>query len=190
MADEVYEHITFDGARHHVLATLPGMRGRTVTISSLGKSFSVTGWKVGWALASPPLAQAIFRGHQFMTFCGAAPLQEAAAVALETAGARGYYEELQAMYQQKRDFLAAALDAAGLSPILPRGTYFIMVDISGLGFAGDVAFCRHLTAEVGVAAIPPSAFYSTPGGGRTLARFAFCKTDAALQEAAERLQRL
>lgn len=190
VTDEVYEHITFDGTRHRPLAALPGMAERTITISSAGKTFSVTGWKVGWAVAAAPLAQAIFRAHQFITFSGAAPLQEATAVALETAEAHGYFEELQETYRRKRDFLASALAAAGLPPITPRGTYFIMVDIGGLGFADDVAFCRHLTTEVGVAAIPPSAFYTTPGGGETVARFAFCKTDEALEKAAERLQRL
>lgn len=190
VTDEVYEFITFDGAVHRPLASLPGMGERTITISSAGKTFSVTGWKVGWAVAAPPLAEAVFRAHQFITFSGAAPLQEATAVGLETAEGHGYYEELQEMYERKRDFLAAALASAGLPPITPRGTYFIMVDIGGLDFADDVAFCRYLTAEVGVAAIPPSAFYTTPRGGETVARFAFCKTDDALEEAAGRLQRL
>ena len=190
VTDEVYEFITFDGVVHRPLASLPGMAERTITISSAGKTFSVTGWKVGWAVAPPPLADAIFRAHQFITFSGAAPLQEATAVALETADEHAYYETLQENYQEKRDFLASALEAAGLTPIKPQGTYFIMVDISSLDFADDVAFCRHLTTDVGVAAIPPSAFYTTPGGGESVARFAFCKTDKALEEAAMRLQRL
>ncbi|MDX1662506.1 MAG: methionine aminotransferase [Candidatus Promineifilaceae bacterium] len=190
LSDEVYEQITFDGVRHVPLATLPGMRERTITVSSAGKTFSVTGWKIGWAVAPAPLAQAIYRAHQFITFSGAAPLQEAIAVALETAEERGYYDELRATYEQKRDFLGEALEAAGLTPLWPQGTYFIMADISRLGFPDDVAFCRYLAAEVGVAAIPPSAFYTTPGGGSTVARFAFCKTDTALEEAARRLQQL
>lgn len=189
VTDEVYEFITFDGTAHRPLASLPGMGERTITISSAGKTFSVTGWKVGWAVAAAPLAEAVFSAHQFITFSGAAPLQEATAVALETAEGRGYYEEVQEMYERKRDFLAEALAEAGLRPITPRGTYFIMVDISNLDFEDDVAFCRYLTTEVGVAAIPPSAFYTTPGGGETVARFAFCKTDEALEEAAGRLQR-
>jgi N-succinyldiaminopimelate aminotransferase len=188
VVDEVYEHILFDGRRHIPLATLPGMRERTVTISSLGKSFSVTGWKVGWAVGPADLVQAIFRAHQFITFCGAAPLQEAAVAALHSSD--DYYQQLAAMYQAKRDFLAVALSDAGLNPILPEGTYFIMADISGLGFADDVAFCRHLATQVGVAAIPPSAFYQNPGDGATLARFAFCKSTETLEMAAERLQRL
>ncbi|MFQ5611830.1 MAG: methionine aminotransferase [Anaerolineae bacterium] len=188
LTDEVYEHIIFDGQRQRPLATLPGMAGRTVTVSSLGKTFSVTGWKVGWTVAAPELNQAIFRGHQFIVYSGAAPLQEAAAIALETAS--DYYAELATMYQTRRDFLAAALSQAGLKPIPPQGTYFIMVDIGDLGFPDDVAFCRYLTTEVGVAAIPPSAFYHNPADGARLARFAFCKTQEMLEAAAERLLKL
>lgn len=188
MTDEVYEHIIYDGYRHNSLAALPGMASRSVTISSIGKSFSVTGWKVGWAIAAPELTQAIFRVHQFMTYCGAAPLQEGAATALRAP--QSYYRELAEMYQVNRDFLLDALRAAGLKPIIPRGTYFVMVDISHLDFADDVAFCRHLTTEVGVAAIPPSAFYHDPADGAKLARFAFCKTRETLAEAADRLEKL
>ena len=188
MVDEVYEHIVFDGATHHSLATFPGMAQRTVTISSLGKTFSVTGWKVGWAIAAPSLNQAIFRAHQFMVYSGAAPLQEAAAVALATDDS--YYDELAATYQARRDFLVDVLQEAGLNPIIPQGTYFIVVDIGHLDFASDVAFCRYLTTEVGVAAIPPSAFYHNPADGRALARFAFCKRRETLEEAAKRLLKL
>ena len=188
MVDEVYEHIVFDGFRHQLLAALPGMAERTVTISSLGKTFSVTGWKVGWAFARPELTNAIFRGHQFIVFAGVAPLQEAAAAALISSDE--YYRELTMMYQSKRDFLLEALRAAGLKPIIPRGTYFMMVDISDLGFQDDVAFCRYLTTEIGVAAIPPSAFYHDPVDGSRLARFAFCKSQSTLEAAAERLQKL
>ncbi|MBX3056099.1 MAG: aminotransferase class I/II-fold pyridoxal phosphate-dependent enzyme [Anaerolineae bacterium] len=186
LADEVYEHIVFDGRTHHLLAQQPGMDGRTLTISSLGKTFSVTGWKIGWVIAHPDLLRAAFRTHQFMTFCGAAPLQEAAAVALATD--TGFYTHLAQDYQSKRDFLMQVLAAAGLPPISPAGTYFVIVDISGLGFADDVAFCRYLTTEVGVAAIPPSAFYHNPADGARLARFAFCKSQPTLEEAARRLQ--
>jgi N-succinyldiaminopimelate aminotransferase len=186
--DEVYEHIIFDGWQHISMAALPGMGSRTVTISSLGKSFSMTGWKVGWAVASPELVQALFRIHQFMVYSGVAPLQEAAVTALQASN--DYYAELVDMYQSSRDFLAAALTEAGLTPIIPKGTYFLMADISHLGFPDDVAFCRHLTTEVGVAAIPPSAFYYDPADGATLARFAFCKTRDILEEAARRLVKL
>lgn len=188
LTDEVYEHLVFDGQRHLTLAGFPGMAQRTVMISSLGKTFSVTGWKVGWAVAPPDLTRAIFRAHQFMTFCGASPLQEAAVTAVSQE--EDFYTNLSQFYSRKRDFLVDALKSAGLSPIIPNGTYFVMVDISGLGFANDVAFCRFLTSDIGVAAIPPSAFYHTPADGAGLARFAFCKEDATLAEAAKRLQRL
>ncbi len=188
VTDEVYEHIIFDGAKHVCMATLPGMSTRTVTISSAGKTFSMTGWKVGWTIASPELTQALFRVHQFMVYCGAAPLQEGVATALQAP--HTYYTDLAAMYESNRDFLANALLKAGLTPIMPKGTYFIMADIGQLGFPDDVTFCRHLTAEVGVAAIPPSAFYHNPADGATLARFAFCKTRETLEEAARRLVKL
>lgn len=188
MTDEVYEHIVFDGRQHLTLASFPGMAQRTVMVSSLGKTFSVTGWKVGWAVASPELSRAIFRAHQFMTFCGAAPLQEAAVTAVSQP--TEFYTDLTQFYTHKRDLLLDALKSAGLSPIVPGGTYFVLVDISHLDFADDVAFCRFLTKEIGVAAIPPSAFYSTPADGAGLARFAFCKEEKTLAEAAKRLQRL
>ncbi|MFQ5398428.1 MAG: methionine aminotransferase [Anaerolineae bacterium] len=185
VTDEVYEHIIFDGRQHRLTAALPGMWERTLTISSLGKTFSATGWKVGWAVGRPELVRAVVQGHQFITYCGAAPLQEAAATAL--ASASQYYADLAAMYQTRRDFLVDALRHAGLDPIVPAGTYFIMADISHLGFADDVAFCRHLTTKAGVAAIPPSAFYHTSDDGKQLARFAFCKSEETLAAAAERL---
>jgi N-succinyldiaminopimelate aminotransferase len=187
LTDEVYEHIIFDGRSHHLLATLPGMAERTITISSLGKTFSVTGWKVGWVVARPDLVQAAYRMHQYMTFAIVNPMQEAAAVALETAATNSYYHDLAARYQARRDYLVTILQAAGLSPILPQGGYFVMVDISGLDVANDVDFCHRLTKEVGVAAIPPSAFYHDPADGAGLARFAFCKSMGLLQKASKRL---
>lgn len=188
VVDEVYEYIIFDGLQHVSLAKLPGMAGRTVTISSAGKTFSMTGWKIGWAVAPAELNQAVFRVHQFLTYSAAAPLQEGVVTALQVAD--DYYAELAGMYQANRDFLASALIEAGLKPIIPQGTYFIMVDISELNFPDDVAFCRYLTTEIGVAAIPPSAFYFNPADGAKLARFAFCKTRPTLEEAARRLQML
>ncbi|HRV94057.1 MAG TPA: methionine aminotransferase [Anaerolineae bacterium] len=188
VTDEVYEHIVFDDCRHVPLAGLPGMADRTVTISSAGKTFSMTGWKVGWAVAPPDLIQAILRVHQFMTYCGATPLQEAVAIALQTSP--DYYAKLAAMYQANRDFLADVLAEVGLKPLMPQGTYFMMADISHLGFPDDVAFCRYLTREVGVTAIPPSAFYSDPADGAKLVRFAFCKTRSVLEEGARRLMKL
>ncbi len=188
LVDEVYEHIVFPPHRHCRLATLAGMAGRTVTISSLGKTFSATGWKVGWVLAPAALVEAIFRAHQFITFAGAAPLQEGATVALGCGHA--YYRGLTAAYVERRDFLVSALGAAGLRPIEPAGTYFVLVDISGSGLGNDIEFCRHLTIEIGVAAIPASAFYHRPVDGAHLVRFAFCKSKSTLEAAAERLRRL
>jgi aspartate/methionine/tyrosine aminotransferase len=187
MTDEVYEHIIFDGRSHHLLATLPGMAERTITISSLGKTFSVTGWKVGWVIARPDLVQAAYRMHQYMTFAIVNPMQEAAAVALETAATNSYYHDLSSRYQARRDYLVTILKDAGLTPIVPQGGYFVMVDISGLDVADDVDFCHRLTKEVGVAAIPPSAFYHDPADGAGLARFAFCKSMGLLQKASKRL---
>jgi N-succinyldiaminopimelate aminotransferase len=186
--DEVYERIVFDNHRHCPMATVPGMADRSVTISSLGKTFSATGWKVGWILACAELVEAIFRAHQFITFAGAAPLQEGAAVALGCG--EQYYREMAAAYVDRRDYLVSALRAAGLKPIVPAGTYFVLVDITATGFAGGLEFCRHLTTQVGVAAIPASAFYRNPADGAHLVRFAFCKSRATLEAAAQRLTRL
>jgi aspartate/methionine/tyrosine aminotransferase len=187
ITDEVYEHLVFDGKRHISMATLPGMRDRTVTISSASKTFSVTGWKAGYVLAAPDLTEALRRIHQFVTFCSAAPLQEAVAIAVEQAESNGYYEQLLVDYTRRLDTLMGALDRAGLKPIRPSGTFFIMSDISGLGFANDVEFARFMAAEVGVACIPPSAFYSNSQEGTMLARWCFAKQDETLAAAEERL---
>jgi aspartate/methionine/tyrosine aminotransferase len=199
LSDEVYEWMIYPGAgrpvEHVRMATLPGMWERTVTLGSAGKTFSVTGWKIGWAIAPPRLAQAILMAHQWIPFAVATPLQEAVAVALEEAGERGYFGWLRTMYQAKRDRLLAALAAAGLPPMTPDGSYFIVVDTGSLpleappGERRDVHVCRWLTSAVGVAAIPPSPFYSEPHRhlADRLARFTFCKTDDLLEEAARRL---
>ncbi len=187
VTDEVYEHILFDDAVHTCMAALPGMADRTVTISSMGKTFSVTGWKVGWAIASPALSNAILRSHQYITFTGSAPLQEGSADILHHAAAHDYYADLKTFYTAKRALLLDALTAAGLPTIRPAGTYYVMVDIGRLDFADDIAFCRHLTTEIGVAAIPPSAFYRQSDDGQALARFCFCKTDDMLAAARDRL---
>lgn len=189
ITDEVYERLVFERNRPHIsLATLPGMAERTVTLSSLGKTFSLTGWKIGWAIAPAGLSAGVRAAHQFLTFAVATPLQHAAAEAL--ANGEEYVRGLVEEYRGSRDFLAGALERVGLRVFPTEGTYFIMADHSALGFEDDVAFCRHLTAEVGVAAIPPSAFYSHKELGKHLVRFAFCKRRETLEEAAKRLQRL
>jgi len=187
ISDEVYERLVYDGA-HRSIATLPGMWERTVTLSSLGKSFSVTGWKIGWAIAPEPLTAGVRSAHQFLTFATATPLQHGAAAAL--AAPQSYYDELLATYRRKRDLLAEGLDAVGLDVFVPEGTYFILADHRPFGFPDDVAFARHLTTEVGVAAIPPSAFYHRRQDGADLIRFAFCKGDDTLRAAVERLAAL
>jgi aspartate/methionine/tyrosine aminotransferase len=187
LSDEVYSEITFDGARHLPIATRPGMRERTITVDSIGKAFSVTGWKIGWAIAAPPLTAAVRGVHQFVTFSNATPLQEAAADALVEGQARGYFADLRARYDQRRRRLQAILSDAGLPTLPIAGAYFLLADISHLPFPDDVTFCRHLTTTVGVAAIPPSAFYADPRTAPRLARFCFAKSDATLTAAAERL---
>ncbi|MCE9671094.1 aminotransferase class I/II-fold pyridoxal phosphate-dependent enzyme [Myxococcus stipitatus] len=188
LSDEVYEHITFAPARHVRPASLPALADRTVTVSSGGKTFSLTGWKVGWVIAPPPLRDAVQRAHQFVTFATASPLQAAMAAALRLPDA--CFEELAAAYRAKRERLLGGLRDAGLIAHPPDGSYFILADIRGFGFADDVAFCRHLVSEVGVAAIPPSVFYGPEHRhlGQGMARFAFCKTEAVLDEAVRRLR--
>jgi N-succinyldiaminopimelate aminotransferase len=188
LSDEVYEHITFAPAKHLRAATLPVLADRTLTVSSGGKTFSLTGWKVGWVIAPPPLRDAVQRAHQFVTFATASPLQAAFAAALRLPDT--YYAELAATYGAKRERLLAGLRETGLTVYAPEGSYFILADIARYGFPDDVAFCRHLVSEVGVAAIPPSFFYSPEHRtlGQGMARFAFCKTDAVLDEAVRRLR--
>ncbi len=190
LSDEVYEHITFDGVPHVRLATLPGMAERTVTISSHGKTFSFTGWKIGWCIAPPDLTTAIRRAHQFVAFASVTPMQAAAVVSLSLDDE--YYAALAADYQHKRDTLAGILRESGFEVSPPAGTYFIMAGIAPLGFTDDVEFCRYLARDIGVAAIPPSAFYSEEHKalGRGYARFAFCKKMETLEQAAERLTKL
>lgn len=190
ISDEVYEHLTFGDARHIPIATLPGMFERTVTVSSLGKSYSVTGWKIGWVYGPNHLISGIQRAHQFVTYAVMGPAQEAGAYALAQPGS--YYEELQAMYSGKRDLLMDGLRAAGFKFMAPEGTYFILADFSDL-YGGDaVSFARYLTTEIGVGCIPPAPFYSEANRhiGDNWARFAFCKSDETLRAANERLLKL
>lgn len=190
LTDEVYEQIRFDGIEHVPIATLPGMWERTLTVNSTGKTFSMTGWKVGYAVGPAELNQAVRATHQFVTFSTSTPFQEAMATALETAARTGYYEKLRREYAARRDLLAAALTSAGLRTFPVQGAYFLLADLAGLGFADDVSFCKYLTTEIGVAAIPPSAFYAIPARAPLLARFCFAKKEETLRAAAERLQRL
>ncbi|MEA2133373.1 MAG: N-succinyldiaminopimelate aminotransferase [Solirubrobacteraceae bacterium] len=180
VTDEVYEHLVFEG-EHVPLATLPGMAERTLTISSIGKTFSVTGWKIGWACGPAELVGAVRGAKQFMTFAGGTPLQHAAAVALGIAEAHG--ARLAAELKSKRDRLCAGLERAGFEVLRPAGTYFVNVDVS----ADAVAFCRDLPERAGVVGIPTSVFSTDPERVRTLVRFAFCKREEVIDEAAERL---
>jgi N-succinyldiaminopimelate aminotransferase len=188
LSDEVYEHIVFGPARHVRPATVPSLAERTVTVSSGGKTFSLTGWKVGWIIAPPALRDAVQRAHQFVTFATASPLQAAMAAALRLPDT--YFQELATQYLGRRERLLAGLAEAGLKAYTPEGSYFILTDITGRGFPDDMAFCRHLVAEVKVAAIPPSVFYSPEHKhlGQGMARFAFCKTEGVLDEAVRRLK--
>jgi len=188
VTDEIYEHIRFDG-EHVPIATLPGMRERTVTISGASKTFSVTGWRIGWIIAPPDLTDAIRKVHDFLTVGAPAPLQEGVAAALD--GLDGaFYEGLTAMYRGKRDLLFAALVDAGFRCRAPEGAYYILADFTGLGPAGDdTAFAVWLSREIGVTPVPGSSFYRE-GGGRSLVRFVFCKTEEILVEAARRLRGL
>lgn len=187
ITDEIYEHILYDGREHIPMATLPGMYERTITISGLSKTFSVTGWRLGYLVAPPHLTDALRKVHDFLTVGAPAPLQEAAAVAIEQADA--YYPELREMYAAKRAILLEALRAAGFACHQPEGAYYIMADFSALGFDGDdTAFAHHLIRDIGVAPVPGSSFYR-PGSdaGSRMVRFTFSKSDETLREAARRL---
>jgi len=187
ITDEVYEHLVYEG-EHTPLAKLPGMRERTIQISSSGKTFSFTGWKVGWTCAPPAISAAIRCAHQFITFCTANPFQHAIAHALGLGD--DFYSELVSGYKRRRDRLCAGLERAGFEVLVPAGTYFALTDIRPLGYDDDVEFCLMLPAAVGVAAIPPSVFYEGRHEDRHLVRWAFCKSDALLDSALKRLEQL
>jgi len=188
ITDEIYEHILYDGSEHISLARLEGMRERTITINGLSKSYSVTGWRVGWAVAPPAITNAIRKVHDFLTVGAPAPLQEAGAAALGLPAS--YYRELAERYRTRRDHLIPALEKAGFRCYRPRGAYYVMTDISAFGFANDVEFAAYLVKEIGIACVPGSSFYKHPKDGSQQVRFAFCKKPETLDEAARRLERL
>lgn len=188
VTDEIYEHIVFDGHAHVSLAAMDGMCDRTVTINSLSKTFSVTGWRVGWAIAPAEIAGAIRKVHDFLTVGAAAPLQAAAASALQAPPE--YYTRLAASYEARRRRLLGILRSAGFVCYEPRGAYYVMTDIRGFGFADDVTFVRHLVTEIGVAAVPGSSFFSDKRHGSQHVRFCFCKKEETLAAAEERLGRM
>jgi N-succinyldiaminopimelate aminotransferase len=187
ICDEVYEHLIFDGRKHVPLAAFPGMRDRTVRISSAGKTFSATGWKIGWALSTPELISEITAVKQFLTYVSGAPFQPAVARALNEGDA--WVESNRADLQRKRDRLADGLRGLGLQPRIPRGTYFMTTDVTPLGYADGVEFCRELPTRCGVVAIPHQVFYDRVEAGRPYVRWAFCKQDHVLDEGITRLSK-
>ena len=185
--DEIYEHLVYEG-EHVPMATLPDMRERTVAINSISKTYSLTGWRVGWVIAPAALTNGVRKVHDFLTVGAAAPLQAAATVALGLPSS--YYDGLLAGYRERRDTLVPALEAAGFRVWRPAGAYYVMTDIGGLGWDDDVAFARHLVEEIGVAVVPGSSFYQDPKQGSRQVRFAFCKKEETLAEAERRLSKL
>jgi len=188
ITDEIYEHILFNDQKHIAMATLDGMRERTITINGLSKTYSVTGWRVGYTIAPPEITLAIRKVHDFLTVGAAAPLQEAGAHALRLP--RAYYDKLQASYDEKRQRLLAVLKDVGFRCYDPEGAYYVMTDIRAFGYDDDVEFARFLVKEIGVAVVPGSSFYHEPQLGRHQVRFTFCKKEETLAAAEERLQRL
>lgn len=188
ITDEIYQYLVYEDRRHISMAALPGMRERSITINSMSKTYSVTGWRVGYAIAPPPITQAIRKMHDFLTVGAAAPLQQAGITALRLDD--GYYHKLREDYLKRRDRLLAALGDAGFQCFKPYGAYYIMTDVSGFGFPDDIEFTRHLIENVGVAAVPGSSFYSQRSLGSQQVRFTFCKKDTTLDEAARRLMKL
>jgi len=188
ITDEIYEHILYDGTEHISMVSLDGMRDRTVTINGMSKTYSVTGWRVGWAVAPEKITNAIRKVHDFLTVGAPAPLQEAGAAALSLPPE--YYSKLAEGYRVRRDHLMPALTTAGFKCFRPRGAYYVMTDISAFGFKGDISFAKYLVQEIGVASVPGSSFYRDPRDGARQVRFAFCKKPGTLDEAAQKLARL
>lgn len=188
ITDEIYEHIVYDRAEHIVMMTLSGMRDRTVLVNSMSKTYSVTGWRVGWAIAAPDLSDSLRKVHDFVTVGAAAPLQQAGVLALGLGDE--YYRKLAHDYAGRREMILSILESSGFRCFIPSGAYYVMTDISAFGFPNDVAFVRHLIEEIGVAAVPGSSFYLNPSDGAQQVRFCFCKKYETLEEAGKRLARL
>ena len=188
ITDEIYEHILYDSASHIPIATLPGMRERSVLVNSMSKTYSVTGWRVGWVLAAPDLTDSIRKVHDFLTVGAAAPLQQAGVLALNMPDS--YYQKLARDYQGRRDMLLAILEGAGFRCFRPDGAYYIMTDIRDFGFPDDFTFVRHMIEQAGVAAVPGSSFFANSNDGSKLIRFCFCKKYETLEEARNRLTRI
>lgn len=186
--DEIYEHILYGEGEHICMATLPGMRERSVVVNSLSKTYSVTGWRVGYCIAPADITGAIRKVHDFLTVGAANPLQRAGAYAMSLPPS--YYDELRIDYQKRRDFIVPVLRDAGFKCDSPAGAYYVMADITDFGFANDIEFTKHLIREIGVAVVPGSSFYKTREMGSQMVRFCFCKKDETLEAAAERLAKL
>ncbi|HXX34120.1 MAG TPA: aminotransferase class I/II-fold pyridoxal phosphate-dependent enzyme, partial [Thermodesulfobacteriota bacterium] len=187
VTDEIYEHILYDGTEHISIASLPGMRDQTITINSISKTYSLTGWRVGWAIAPSSLTSSIRKVHDFLTVGAPHPLQEAAAAALQMD--RSYYRNLAGEYEKRREFLSKVLEETGFRIYRPHGAYYIMTDVGHFGLSDDVAFALHLVEKFGVATVPGSSFYSRSSLGKTKVRFCFPKKMVTLEQAAERLRK-
>ncbi len=188
ITDEIYEHILYDGAEHISMARIDGMRDRTIVINGMSKTYSVTGWRVGWAIAPPEPTAAIRKVHDFLTVGAAAPLQQAGAIALQSP--QSYYDKLASDYSVRRERLLKILTAAGFTVFKPRGAYYIMTDISRFDYSDDVAFAKFLVEKIGVAVVPGSSFYNDARDGASQVRFTFCKKESTLAAAEERLSKL
>ncbi len=188
ITDEIYEHILYDGAKHISMASIDGMRDRTITINGLSKTYSVTGWRVGWVIAPPDASVPIRKVHDFLTVGAAAPLQQAGAFALGLPDS--FYQKMAESYLAKRDRVLGILTEAGFRCYKPSGAYYIMTDISNFGFADDISFSRHMVEDIGVAVVPGSSFYDDPRQGAQQIRFTFCKKESTLAAAAEKLSKL
>jgi aminotransferase len=188
ITDEIYEHIVYDGEQHIPLITIPGMQDRAILVNSMSKTFSITGWRVGWVIAPPAITDSIRKVHDFLTVGAAAPLQQASAIALSTGEA--YYQHLSGDYDARRQKLLGLLTGAGFQCYVPRGAYYIMTDISGFGFSSDLAFTKHLLENVGVVGVPGSSFFGQTAEGNQQIRFCFCKRFETLDAFGEKLEKL